>query len=80
MLLLQGGGVGTKGTSLSPKPCMVVQGRSVWTLHAPEPNMEISRKISFKGVLLGIIKGSIVGLIQGDTRSLDYGSHNLQGL
>ena len=42
--------------------------------------MEISRKISFKGVLLGIIKGSMAGLIQGDTRSLDYGSHNLQGL
>ena len=28
-----------------------------------------------KGVLWGIIHGSVIGLIKGDTRSLDYGSY-----
>ena len=30
---------------------------------------------SLKGVIWGIIYGTTIGLIKGDTRSLDYGSY-----
>ena len=38
---------------------------------------------SLKGVILGIILGTTIGVIKGDTRSLDYGSYtscNQEGL
>ena len=33
-----------------------------------------------KGVIQGIIHGSVIGLIKGDTRSLDYGSYKDIGI
>ena len=33
---------------------------------------------SLKGVIYGILWGTIIGVIKGDTRSLDNGSYELQ--
>ena len=35
---------------------------------------------SLKGVLWGIILGTTIGFVKGDTRSLDYRSHGATGL
>ena len=35
---------------------------------------------SFKGVIWGIIQGTTIGFINGDTRSLDNGSHRRTGI
>ena len=35
---------------------------------------------SFKGVNMGNLIGTTIGVIKGDTRSLDYGSYALAGL
>ena len=32
---------------------------------------------SFKGGYIGIIQGTTIGVIKGDTRSLDYGSYRV---
>ena len=39
-----------------------------------EPHLSFGLN-SLKGVIQGIIWGSVVGAIKGDTRSLDYGSY-----
>ena len=42
----------------------------------PRPIMHMSHSVnSIKGVRSGIIYGIIIGVIKGETRSLDYGSY-----
>ena len=43
--------------------------------HPPFKGLNMSHSLnSLKGVIWGIIEGSTIGVIKGDTRSLDYGS------
>ena len=50
-----------------------------WGFPNPRTNIYMSYGLNFlKGAIWGILLGTVIGSVKGDTRSLDYSSHRAQ--